>query len=159
MWMYINRLWAGPSEVQRIYGVWMRKKYVGKTETHWGNEFQTEGLAQIQFIQVQYWYSTYKQETRILCIGILMKTHIPSILVASVKSLQCNVAEQCSIVAVSSWVEGSPQFTAIKSQALDAITRTDNDRNSCWSLKLWFDFLTPELMTVLGAITGTHAHT
>lgn len=68
--------------------------------------------------------------------GILMKTHIPSILVESVKRLRCNAAEQCSIVAVSSCVEGSTQLTAIRSQALDVITRTDNDHNSCWSLKL-----------------------
>lgn len=68
--------------------------------------------------------------------GILMKTHIPSILAASVKSLQCNATEQCSIVAVSSCIEGSSQLTAIRSQALDVIRRTDNDCNSCWSLKL-----------------------
>ncbi len=114
-------------------------------------------------VLIQYIQTGDKNTLFVLCKmdagGILMKTHIPSILLASVKSLQCNVAEQCSIVAVSSWVEGSLQFTAISSQALDAITHTDNDHNSCWSLKLWFDFLTPELMTVLGAVTGTHAHT
>lgn len=114
-------------------------------------------------VLMQYIQTGDKNTLFVLCKmdtgGILMKTHIPSIIVASVKSLLCNVAEQCSIVAVSFWVEGSSQFTAIKSQALDVITRTDNDRNSCWSLKLWFGFLTPELMIVLGAVTGTHAHT
>jgi len=68
--------------------------------------------------------------------GILMKAHIPSILVESVKSLRCNATEQCSIAAVSSCVEGRSQLTAIGSQALDLIRRTDNDHNSCWSLKL-----------------------